>query len=165
MHSKKIKKHKNLQSAAPGGCTTLCCGCRHSVSSSNGGGGESSRSSDKYPRISSITHAIVQEKLDQMIREKKNNAHAERAPIGRRVETKFIVMVAKEKSTYDPREDFRESIEKMIKVNGINQSKDLRCLLNCYVSMNSEENRSVILEVFHEVCTTLFLSRKCYGYS
>jgi len=50
----------------------------------------------------------------------------------------------------------------MITTNRISDPKDLRRLLNCYISMNSEELRSVILEVFHEVCSNLFLYCKCH---
>ncbi|KAK6154623.1 hypothetical protein DH2020_008871 [Rehmannia glutinosa] len=55
-------------------------------------------------------------------------------------------MVAMEKSSYDPREDFRESMVEMIAANKIREAKDLRRLLNYYVTMNSEEFRGVILE-------------------
>lgn len=97
---------------------------------------------------------MVQEKLDQMIRER----HGERNRRARRdEETKFVVMVAMEKSSYDPREDFRESMEQMIVANRIHETKDLRRLLNYYVTMNSDEFRGVILEVFHQVCTDLFV--------
>ena len=74
--------------------------------------------------------------------------------------TKFVLMVAMEKSSDDPREDFRESMEEMIMANRIEEPKDLRILLNYYVSMNSEEYHGVILEVFHQVCSRLFLSCK-----
>ncbi|KAG6594683.1 hypothetical protein SDJN02_10654, partial [Cucurbita argyrosperma subsp. argyrosperma] len=59
--------------------------------------------------------------MDQMIREKQ-----------RIEETKFVVMVAMEKCS-----------------NGIEKPKDLRSLLNCYISMNSDECHGVILE---EMC-------------
>ena len=95
-----------------------------------------------------------------MIRERQEARQNEDRRRARGENTKFIVMVAMEKSSYDPREDFRESITEMIMANRIYEPKDLRRLLNCYVSMNSEEYRSVILEVFHEVCTNVFLCCK-----
>ncbi|KZV25864.1 hypothetical protein F511_33914 [Dorcoceras hygrometricum] len=146
------KKHKKLQSKSAG-CKAFCCGCRLSVSSSEEP--ESSNNSDRFPTVSSIAHAMVQERLDQMIREKRETRnHEERM---RRGEKKLVIMMAMEKSSCDPREDFRESIKQMIVVNRICEAKDLRRLLSYYVTMNSEKFRAVILEVFHQVCTDLFV--------
>ncbi|KAL3850903.1 hypothetical protein ACJIZ3_012785 [Penstemon smallii] len=146
-----IKKQKKLQTK---GCRALCCSCRLSLSSSEEV--ESSNNSDRFQSISSIAHAMVQERLDQMIRDRQEARNEERVRRKRREETKFVVMVAMEKSSYDPREDFRESIKQMITTNRIHEAKDLRRLLNYYVKMNSAEFEGVILEVFHEVCTHLF---------
>lgn len=148
------------------GCKALCCSsCRLSVSSSEES--ESTNNSDRFATISSVAHAMVQEKLDQMIRERRREARNEERRRARGGDgtgsgsgTKFVVMVATEKSSYDPREDFRESMVEMITTNRIYEPKDLRSLLNYYVSMNSQEYRGVILEVFHEVCTYMFLSCK-----
>ncbi|XP_073154155.1 probable transcription repressor OFP9 [Henckelia pumila] len=153
------KKHKSR----PAGCKAFCCGCRLSVSSSEEP--ESSNNSDRFATISSIAHAMVQERLDQMIREKREARvnHEEmritmrRREAARREEKKFVIMMAMEKPSYDPREDFRESMKQMIVANRICEAKDLRRLLSYYVTMNSEEFRGVILEVFHQVCTDLFL--------
>ncbi|KAK6133220.1 hypothetical protein DH2020_033056 [Rehmannia glutinosa] len=134
----KKQKTKQLQNK---GCRALCCSnCRLSVSSS-----EESEVSDRFQfhSISSIAHAMVQERLDQMIRERREERTIRRS---RRDDTKFVVMVAMEKSSYDPREDFRESMVEMIAANKIREAKDLRRLLNYYVTMNSEEFRGVILE-------------------
>ncbi|KAL0300860.1 UNVERIFIED_CONTAM: putative transcription repressor OFP9 [Sesamum calycinum] len=147
-----IKKQKQLQSR---GCKAFCCSCRLSVSSSEGA--ESSNSSERFPTISRIAHAMVQERLDQMIRERQEARIEERMRRSRREETKFVVMVAMEKSSYDPREDFRESMEEMIVANRIHEAKDLRRLLNYYMKMNAEEFHGIILEVFHDVCIDLFL--------
>ncbi|KAK6932785.1 Ovate protein family, C-terminal [Dillenia turbinata] len=134
------------------GCRELCCSCRLSVSSSEEA---ESCSSDRYLPISSLAHAMVQERLDQMIREAQEERLHEQRRSARRERSsnsKFIVMVATEKSSFDVREDFRESIMEMIMTNQIEEPKDLRRLLNCYISMNSEEYRRFILEVFHEDC-------------
>lgn len=150
-----IKKKKKLQNSS-GICKELCCGCRISVSSSEEA--ESSNNSDRFHTVSSIAHAMVQERLDQMIRERRETRTVERIRRPRRDHnTKFVVMVATEKSSYDPREDFRGSMEEMILANRIHEAKDLRRLLNYYLKMNSEEFRGIILEVFHDVCTDLFL--------
>ncbi|KAJ7967747.1 Transcription repressor [Quillaja saponaria] len=151
MRASRQHKKQQLQQR---GCRAFCCNCRISVSSSEEA---ESSSSDRYASISSLAHAMVQERLDQMIRERQEARHLERRRQQRREETKFIVMVAKEKCSYDPREDFRESIVEMILANRLEDPKDLRSLLNYYVSMNSEEYQCLILEVFHEVCTNLFL--------
>ncbi|XP_009357596.2 probable transcription repressor OFP9 [Pyrus x bretschneideri] len=152
-------------------CRALCCSsCRLSVSSSSSEEVASS-SSDRYPSISSLSHAMVQERLDQMIRERqeglrhvdhrrrKQRAGDDRDQLQAGGGTKFVVMVAMEKCSYDPREDFRESIAAMIVANRIEEPKDLRSLLNYYVSMNSDEYRGIILEVFHQVCSDLFLCK------
>ncbi|KVI01102.1 Ovate protein family, C-terminal [Cynara cardunculus var. scolymus] len=108
--------------------------------------------SDRFPTVSSLAHAMVQERLDQIIRERQERRYEERR---RRVReessNRLFVMVAMEKLSYNLREDFRESMMEMITANRISEPKDLRRLLNCYVSMNSEEFHGVILEVFHEV--------------
>ena len=132
----------------------MCCSCRISVSSSEEA--ESSSGSGRYESISSIAHAMVQERLDQMIMEGRNEAERVRRR-ERAAATKFVVMVAAEMSTWDPREDFRESMEQMIVGGGIRRPKDLRMLLNYYLGMNGEEIHGIILEVFYDVCTRLFL--------
>ncbi|WRX27286.1 Ovate protein family [Theobroma cacao] len=154
---KASKEHKK-QKLQQRGCRALCCSCRLSVSSSEEA---ESSNSDRFASISSLAHAMVQERLDQMIRERQETRHIERRR-QRSEGTKFVVMVAMEKCSYDPREDFRESMVEMIMANRIQEPKDLRSLLNYYVSMNSEEYHGIILEVFHEVCTSLFLCCKCH---
>lgn len=155
MQGSRDAKKQRLQNR---GCKALCCTCRLSVSSSEEA---ESTNSDRFASISSLAHAMVQERLDQMIREGQKSRHEERRE-RREGTTKFIVMVATEKSSIDPREDFRESIVEMIVANRIEKPKDLRYLLNCYVSMNSEESRGLILEVFYEVCSNMFLCCKCH---
>ena len=141
------------------GCRTFCCNCRLSVSSSS----EETKSgkSDRFPTVSSLAHAMVQERLDQIIRERKERRYEERRRKVKEESNKLFVMVAMEKSSYNLRQDFQESMMEMITANRISEPKDLRRLLNCYVSMNSEEFHGVILEVFHEVCSNLFLYCKC----
>ncbi|XVE87723.1 hypothetical protein DITRI_Ditri19aG0010800 [Diplodiscus trichospermus] len=144
MKASKDHKKQKLQQR---GCRALCCNCRLSVSSSEEA---KSSGSDRFVSISSLAHAMVQERLDQMIRERQER-HVERRRQRSEWLIKFVVMVAMEKCSYDPREDFRESMVEMITANHIQEPKDLRSLLNYYVSMNSEEYHGIILEVFHEV--------------
>ncbi|KAJ0080731.1 hypothetical protein Patl1_09908 [Pistacia atlantica] len=141
------------------GCKALCCSCRLSVSSSEEA---ESSSSDQFPSVSSLAHAMVQERLDQMIRERQEARRKERRKQRDSEGTKFIVMVAMEKSSYDPREDFRASMVEMILANRIEETKDLRSLLNYYMSMNSREYHGIILEVFYKVCSSLFSRCKCH---
>ncbi|KAF4399563.1 hypothetical protein G4B88_022646 [Cannabis sativa] len=179
MRASSLRQHKKrqdqLEQIKSGGCSrALCCSsCRLSVSSSEE---TESTSSDRFASVSSLAHAMVQERLEQMIREREmktiNSNLAERRR--QRVScssssdqgtssssrTKFVLMVAMEKCSNDIREDFRESMVEMIMANRIREPKDLRSLLNYYVSMNSDEYHGVILEIFHEVCSRLFLSCK-----
>lgn len=156
---KASKQQKQQHQIQQRGCKALCCSCRISVSSSEEA---ESSASDRFPSVSSLAHAMVQERLDQMIRERIESRHVERRKQQNREGTKFVVMLAMEKSSYDPREDFRESMMEIITANRLQDAKDLRSLLNYYISMNSNEYHSLILEVFHEVCYNLFLSCKCY---
>ncbi|XP_057811271.1 probable transcription repressor OFP9 [Salvia miltiorrhiza] len=148
MQRSRDKKQKKFQSS----CSQAFCGtCRLSVSSSSPEEAEAEAATDEAQTVSSIAHAMVQVRLDQMIRERRRRAATHEQ------ETKLVVIVAMEKSSYDPREDFRDSMEQIIVANRIHETKDLRRLLNYYVSMNSEEFRGTILEVFHQVCTDLFV--------
>lgn len=65
-------------------------------------------------------------------------------------------MIAMDKRSYDPKGDFKMSIQEVIKSKRMEEPRELRSLLNCYMSVNSPEHRQVILEAFHEVCCTLF---------
>ncbi|KAM0051878.1 putative transcription factor OFP family [Helianthus debilis subsp. tardiflorus] len=152
--------HLKKQKLPYKGCKTLCCNCRLSVSSSSEEETDS-RKSDRFPTVSSLAHAMVQERLDQIIRERQERKYEERRRRVREEGNRLFVMVAMEKSSYNLRQDFRDSMVEMITTNRISDPKDLRRLLNCYISMNSEEFHSVILEVFHEVCSNLFLYCKC----
>ncbi|KAL3742210.1 probable transcription repressor OFP9 [Eucalyptus grandis] len=159
---KSSRSHKKQRPQTSRGCRPLCCSCRLSVSSSSEE--VESASSERFATISSLAHAMVQERLDQMIRERQEARHRLERMRRQRGggERRFVVMVAMEKSSHDPREDFRESMVEMITVNKIDDPKDLRRLLNYYLSMNSDEYRGLILEVFHDVCTRLFLHCKCH---
>ncbi|KAL8103299.1 hypothetical protein AgCh_027746 [Apium graveolens] len=99
---------------------------------------------------------MVQEKLDHMIKERREARRDERRK-SRSAGTKFVVMVATEKSSNDPREDFRESVVEMITTNRISEPKDLKRLLNYYVSMNREEYRGIILEESQFQCNFMQL--------
>ncbi|RDX73839.1 putative transcription repressor OFP9, partial [Mucuna pruriens] len=142
-----MKGSKQQKQVQQRGCKALCCSCRLSVSSSEEA---ESTGSDRFPSVSSLAHAMVQERLDQMIRERMEARHVERRRQQIREGTKFVMMVAMEKSSYDPRQDFRDSIMEMITANHLQDAKDLRSLLNYYISINSNQCHTLILEVFHE---------------
>uniref|UniRef100_A0ACD5URW4 Uncharacterized protein n=1 Tax=Avena sativa TaxID=4498 RepID=A0ACD5URW4_AVESA len=67
-----------------------------------------------------------------------------------------VVLVAVDKRTYEPREEFRRSIAEVIAAKRMAEPAELRALLNCYVSVNAREHRAAILDAFHEVCSGLF---------
>ncbi|KAJ0745451.1 putative transcription factor OFP family [Helianthus annuus] len=64
--------------------------------------------------------------------------------------------VAVVKKSNDPHEDFRVSMLEMIVERQILGVKDLEDLLECFLSLNSEEHHEVICEVFGEIWETLF---------
>lgn len=64
--------------------------------------------------------------------------------------------VAMVKSSYDPQQDFKESMVEMVLAKQLNTSEDLQQLLECYLSLNSEEYHDIIVQVFHEVWSDLF---------
>nr|GMD04903.1 probable transcription repressor OFP9 [Ipomoea batatas] len=161
--SRRAPNKKQTLIRGPCNAALCCSSCsRLSVSSSEDPQSSGGGSSGRFPAISSLSHAMVQERLEQMIREREEVSRRLQRRHGSSSSgnSKLIVMVAMEKCSYDPREDFRESIRQMIVANRIWEPKDLRRLLNCYVSMNSEESRGDILEAFHDVCSSLFLSCK-----
>ncbi|XP_039161140.1 probable transcription repressor OFP9 [Eucalyptus grandis] len=138
------------------GCEYLCCGCRLSVSSSEED--DESDGLDRVGAISSLAHALVQERLDQMIRERQEARRAEQRKrrMGR---TEFILIVAVEMESYDPVQDFKDSMAQMITSTGIVDAKGLRRLLDWYLSVNCEDSRGVILEAFYDVCFNLFVRK------
>ena len=67
-----------------------------------------------------------------------------------------MVLLAEDRRTHDPREEFRRSIAEVITAKRMAEPAELRALLNCYVSVNAREHRAAILQAFHEVCSALF---------
>ncbi|KMT04087.1 hypothetical protein BVRB_8g185410 [Beta vulgaris subsp. vulgaris] len=165
------RRRRNKSKSSTGGCKSLCCSnCRTSTEE----GSESSGLSDRYASISSLAHFLVQEQLDQMIKESEED-QARRLMEARKKKQKMkvvkhattsnnssisnnnsrlLLMLAMEKSSDDPREDFRRSMVEVILANRIKDSKDLRYILKCYISMNSVEYRGIILEVFYQSIQT-----------
>jgi uncharacterized protein (TIGR01568 family) len=59
------------------------------------------------------------------------------------------------KMTRDPRKDFHESMEEMIRAEGIRRARDLEDLLACYLSLNDAEHHDLIIEVFEQIWMSL----------
>lgn len=62
-------------------------------------------------------------------------------------------------SSYDPYNDFRESMIEMIVDQDIQETGDLEELLQCYLSLNEAEYHNVIVDVFTDVWHELFENR------
>ncbi|KAL2642155.1 hypothetical protein R1flu_009742 [Riccia fluitans] len=68
--------------------------------------------------------------------------------------------VAVVKSSYNPYNDFRDSMMEMILQKEIQGAGDLEELLRCYLSLNSAEYHSVIVKVFADVWRELFADKE-----
>ncbi|CAN1230227.1 Transcription repressor OFP5 [Linum grandiflorum] len=55
------------------------------------------------------------------------------------------------KSSYDPENDFKESMVEMIKEMRIRKTEELEELLACYLMLNCEEYHELIINVFRQV--------------
>ncbi|KAG6498698.1 hypothetical protein ZIOFF_038420 [Zingiber officinale] len=106
---------------------------------------------------------MVQARLEQMIshhwdpgvrhQRRMNSAVAETS------KSRCTLLIAMDRRSHDPKGDFKVSMIEVITSKRMEEPKELRSLLNCYLSMNSSEQRLVILEAFHEVCSSLFCCR------
>ncbi|KAJ4817957.1 transcription repressor [Rhynchospora pubera] len=183
---KKMKSIHNAKSqhyqenAKRSRCRALCCGSRLSVSSTTSCSEQIGLSdTEQTNNLSYMAHGMVQARLDHMIngenshqtgfhRRQRRGAvlHETRnKPVSNTRSTtgdnrKYVVLVAMERDSYDPREDFRRSIMEVIRSNSLGEPKDLKGLLNCYISMNSREHRQAILEAFLDVFSATFVCKK-----
>ncbi|CAL5346222.1 hypothetical protein CsSME_00030256 [Camellia sinensis var. sinensis] len=55
------------------------------------------------------------------------------------------------KSSFDPDQDFRNSMIEMINERGIRKAEELEELLACYLTLNADEYHDLIIEVFRQV--------------
>ncbi|CAN6993297.1 unnamed protein product [Brassica oleracea var. botrytis] len=60
------------------------------------------------------------------------------------------------KKSHDPYKDFRKSMVEMIVERQIFAAAELQQLLQCFLSLNSLQHQSVIIQVFLEIYATLF---------
>ncbi|KAA8519607.1 hypothetical protein F0562_013948 [Nyssa sinensis] len=65
------------------------------------------------------------------------------------------------KSSFDPQQDFRDSMLEMITEKGIRQPEQLEELLACYLTLNSEEYHDLIINVFRQVRFNLNQANFC----
>ncbi|KAI3454069.1 hypothetical protein Pfo_010732 [Paulownia fortunei] len=63
---------------------------------------------------------------------------------------------AVEKSSSDPYSDFRASMVEMIVEKQLLGAQDLERLLICFLTLNEVSNHGIIVDVFSEICETLF---------
>ncbi|GJN02788.1 hypothetical protein PR202_ga20174 [Eleusine coracana subsp. coracana] len=171
-------------------CRALCCGASQlSVSSSASCSSADAAPRDLLPPrgLSKLGHGMVEERLQSMMidagrtsrvappEELAERRHRRRPSAwgggcyessvvrsGREavVPRTCVVLLAEDRRTHDPREEFRRSIAEVIAAKRMAEPAELRALLNCYVSVNAREHRAAILEAFHEVCSGLFSSCK-----
>ncbi|KAL0916568.1 hypothetical protein M5K25_014092 [Dendrobium thyrsiflorum] len=169
----RYKAAAELRIKTKSSCGALCCcgcsgiGSRLSVSSSSSASSYDIVSSGTEPlqTLSSLAHAMVQERLSRMIDEERRRVVGDGGRWRRQGQGcigagKVIILVAMDKSSYEPRRDFKESMMEVITSKGLEEPKELRSLLNCYISMNPGEQRQAILEAFHEVCSAMFSCRR-----
>lgn len=157
------RRHGGRQTVSGyGGC---CCRCRPSFSSAEETEPDHSEEPD---RLSAAIHTMVLEKLEKLISEKEEPAERkgreEKETTSllacRNRRAKRMVALAVEKASLDPREDLRESMLEMITSNEMKQTGELRRLLECYLSLNSDARAVLVLEVFHEVCSLIFVGSR-----
>jgi uncharacterized protein (TIGR01568 family) len=55
------------------------------------------------------------------------------------------------KCSFNPQQDFRDSMLEMIKEKRIRRPEELEELLACYLTLNSDEYHDLIIEVFRQV--------------
>lgn len=70
--------------------------------------------------------------------------------------SKVLDSVAMEKRSYNPCQDFKDSMLEMILEKELHTTNDLVHLLQCYLGLNSERDHKTIVKAFSEVWSDLF---------
>ncbi|CAM0904455.1 unnamed protein product [Alopecurus aequalis] len=173
-------KHKDVR------CRALCCGASRLSVSSSCSSFDAPPETTRGRLSDDLVHGVVQARLqsiiDAAVADGRSSARRgteladqrrrwpcscscassggcyekKSAPKPPRERKPCVVLVAVDKRTYVPREDFRRSIAEVIAAKRMAEPAELRALLNCYVSVNAREHRAAILDAFHEVCSGLF---------
>ncbi|KAK6123963.1 hypothetical protein DH2020_042308 [Rehmannia glutinosa] len=69
--------------------------------------------------------------------------------------TQYSSSVTEVKSSFNPQQDFRDSMVEMISEKGITRSDELEELLACYLTLNCDGYHELIIKVFRQVCFEL----------
>lgn len=93
--------------------------------------------------------------------EKESSAAAPRGSVlrrlmGRKVEGKAKESFAVVKKSEDPYEDFKRSMLEMIMEKQMFEARDLEELLQCFLTLNSRQYHTVIVDAFSEIWDVLF---------
>ncbi|XP_024368782.1 uncharacterized protein [Physcomitrium patens] len=95
----------------------------------------------------------------------RRSTHIASVPSPPAPSTKQLASAPKERvaivveSSYDPYNDFRQSMIEMIVDQDIKEADDLEELLKCYLSLNEAEHHNVIVDVFTDVWHEIFESK------
>ncbi|KAL0321318.1 UNVERIFIED_CONTAM: Transcription repressor OFP5 [Sesamum radiatum] len=98
------------------------------------------------PRTECKIRAIEDMKKARM-KSKKKERKEQIEVVGKTMFDSFAVV----KSSYDPQQDFRDSMVEMIRAKGLDRPEDLEELLACYLMLNHDEYHDLIIKVFREV--------------
>ncbi|KAH6825558.1 hypothetical protein C2S53_016364 [Perilla frutescens var. hirtella] len=80
-------------------------------------------------------------------RRKLNKETEEEATESSTISNSFAVV----KSSFNPQQDFRDSMVEMIRVKGIRRREELQELLACYLTLNYDEHHDLIINAFQQV--------------
>ncbi|KAI3466772.1 hypothetical protein Pfo_023435 [Paulownia fortunei] len=97
------------------------------------------------PRTECKIRALEDMKKARMKLKKKERK--EQVEEGKTIFDSFAVV----KSSFNPQQDFRDSMVEMIREKGLSQHEDLEELLACYLTLNCDEYHDLIIKVFRQV--------------
>lgn len=112
------------------------------------------------PRTASRVEICKIKALEDMAKAKLKTKKAARERKVQQVRTglnSFAVV----KCSFDPQQDFRDSMVEMIMEKKITRPDDLEELLACYLTLNSDEYHDLIIKVFRQVWFDL--NQACFG--
>lgn len=90
-------------------------------------------------------------KTDSKIQVLKNMKKRRKQLKGTKEQAMKFNSFAAVKSSYNPEEDFRDSMFEMIKYEGIKRPEELQELLACYLTLNPDGYHDLIIKVFQQV--------------
>jgi uncharacterized protein (TIGR01568 family) len=101
------------------------------------------------PRTASKVEICKIKALEDMKKSKLKMKKKEKERIAE--ETTCLESFAVAKCSFDPQQDFRDSMLEMIMEKRISQPEELEELLACYLTLNSDEYHDLIIKVFRQV--------------